>query len=121
MERPRRHVLHPAHPAAGAAPLSTLPAVPDGYTILFVSSTFAINSSPDARAPDDPCEDFAPVTVAGAVHPSGPARSVKELVDLIKARQVLRRANVIKQASIAGRSLGLQVVRHEHCWPESRS
>jgi hypothetical protein len=106
MKPTRRQFLHPA--AGAAAPIPTLPAVPDGYTILFASSTFAINPSLDAM-----------VRYADAVHRSGPARSVKELVDLIKARQVLRRANVMKQASIKGRSLGHQAVRREDSWPES--
>jgi tripartite-type tricarboxylate transporter receptor subunit TctC len=66
-------------------------ATPDGYTILFVSSSYVVNPSLYARAPYDPFKDFIPVTVAGdvantlIVHPSIPARSVKELVDLIKA------------------------------------
>src|SRR5438477_8528290 len=66
-------------------------AAPDGYTILFVSSSYVVNPSLYARVPYDPYKDFAPVTVAGdvantlIVHPSVPARSVKELVDLIKA------------------------------------
>jgi tripartite-type tricarboxylate transporter receptor subunit TctC len=66
-------------------------AAPDGYTILFVSSSYVVNPSLYARVPYDPFKDFIPVTVAGdvantlIVHPSVPARSVKELVDLIKA------------------------------------
>jgi tripartite-type tricarboxylate transporter receptor subunit TctC len=66
-------------------------AAPDGYTILFVSSSYVVNPSLYARVPYDPFKDFIPVTVAGdvantlIVHPSVPARSVKELIDLIKA------------------------------------
>ena len=66
-------------------------APPDGYTVLFVSSSFVVNPSLYAKIPYDPNKDFAPVTIAGAspnvlsVHPSVPAKSVKELVDLIKA------------------------------------
>src|SRR4051812_29438978 len=65
-------------------------AAPDGHTILFVSSSYVVNPSLYARVPYDPLKDFIPVTVAGdvantlIVHPSVPARSVKELVDLIK-------------------------------------
>ena len=63
----------------------------DGYTILMASSSFNVNSSLYAKAPYDPEKDFAPVTKAGAspnglfVNPSIPAKSVKELVDLLKA------------------------------------
>ena len=66
-------------------------AAPDGHTILFVSSSYVVNPSLYARVPYDPFKDFVPVTVAGdvantlIVHPSVAARSVKELIDLIKA------------------------------------
>jgi tripartite-type tricarboxylate transporter receptor subunit TctC len=63
----------------------------DGYTILFVSSSYTVNPSLYAKPPYDPDRDFAPVTKAAGspnglfVHPSIPAKSVKELVELIKA------------------------------------
>ncbi len=63
----------------------------DGYTILFVSSSYVVNPSLYNKVPYDPDKDFVPVTkAAGApnaliVNPSIPARSVKELVELIKA------------------------------------
>ncbi|HVY98332.1 MAG TPA: tripartite tricarboxylate transporter substrate binding protein [Dongiaceae bacterium] len=66
-------------------------AAPDGYTILVVSSSFVVNPSLYTRVPYDPYKDFAPVTIAGdspnvlVVNPSVPAKSVKELVDLIRA------------------------------------
>src|SRR6201991_3173068 len=37
---------------------------PDGYTILFVSSSYTVNPSLYAKAPFDPDRDFAPVTKA---------------------------------------------------------
>ena len=63
----------------------------DGYTILFVSSSYTVNPSLYAKPPYDPDRDFAPVTKAAGspnglfVNPSIPAKSVKELVDLLKA------------------------------------
>jgi tripartite-type tricarboxylate transporter receptor subunit TctC len=63
----------------------------DGYTILFVSSSYTVNTSLYAKPPYDPDKDFAPVTMAGTspnglfVHPSIPAKTLKELVDLLKA------------------------------------
>ena len=63
----------------------------DGYTILFVSSSYTVNPSLYAKPPYDPDKDFVPVTKAAGspnglfVHPSIPAKSVKELVELIKA------------------------------------
>jgi tripartite-type tricarboxylate transporter receptor subunit TctC len=65
-------------------------AAPDGFTVLVVSSSFVINPGLYARIPYDPFRDFAPITVAGdsphafIVHPSVPAKNMKELVDLIK-------------------------------------
>jgi len=65
-------------------------AAPDGYTILFVSSSYVVNPSLYAKVPYDPDRDFIPITKAGAathallVHPDVPAKSVQELVDLIK-------------------------------------
>ena len=66
-------------------------AVGDGYTILFVSSSYVVNPSLYHKVPYDPEKDFVPVTkAAGApnaliVNPMVPAHSVKELVDLIRA------------------------------------
>src|SRR4029078_6861836 len=63
---------------------------PDGYTILVASSSYVANPSLYAKNPYDPFKDFAPVTLAAAspnilvVHEDFPAKSVKELVDLIK-------------------------------------
>lgn len=63
----------------------------DGYTILVHGSSFIVNPSLYARVPFDPYKDFAPVTLAGTmpnvivVHPSVPARTVKELIALVKA------------------------------------
>jgi tripartite-type tricarboxylate transporter receptor subunit TctC len=66
-------------------------AAPDGYTILFVSSSFVVNPSLYAKVPYDPIKDFIPISVVAdapnllVVHPSVPATSVKELIALIKA------------------------------------
>jgi tripartite-type tricarboxylate transporter receptor subunit TctC len=66
-------------------------ATPDGYAILFVSSSFTVNPSLYAKPPYDAEKDFAPVTKAAGspnglfVHPDIPARSVKELVELLRA------------------------------------
>ena len=63
----------------------------DGYTILFVSSSYVVNPSLYHKVPYDPDKDFVPITkAAGApnaliLYPSVPARSVQELVALIKA------------------------------------
>ena len=67
-------------------------APPDGYTLLFSGpSSLSINPSLYAKLPYDALRDFAPVSLAGtapsllAVHPSVPARTVKELVAIARA------------------------------------
>jgi tripartite-type tricarboxylate transporter receptor subunit TctC len=65
-------------------------AAPDGYTMLFASSSYVVNPSLYPKIPYDPYKDFAPVTVAGdapnilLVNPSIPAKTVRELIDYIK-------------------------------------
>jgi len=67
-------------------------AAPDGYTILMGGASNAINMSLIAKMPYDTLRDFAPVShcVTGAnvlsVHPSLPAKNLKELIALAKAR-----------------------------------
>lgn len=64
-------------------------AVPDGYNLVIVSTSYAVNANL-YRLPYDPVEKVSPVGLIGtapfvlAVNPSVPARSVKELVELAK-------------------------------------
>ncbi len=65
-------------------------ATPDGYTVLATGSGFWITPLIQ-RTPYDPVKDFAPVALMTTspnilvVHPSLPARSVKEFIALAKA------------------------------------
>lgn len=64
---------------------------PDGYTIVLIPSGHAVNASLHRKLPYDSIRDFTPITLVGssplilAVHPSVPAKSVKELAALATA------------------------------------
>ena len=66
--------------------------IPDGYTLIVASPTIVINPSLYRNVSWDPIRDFAPLTLAGTlpnmlmVHPSLPARTVKEFIALARAR-----------------------------------
>jgi tripartite-type tricarboxylate transporter receptor subunit TctC len=80
--------------AAGNIGVETVArSAPDGYTLIVGhSGTFAVNVSLYEKLPFSPTKDFVPVTLIAmvpnllVVHPSLPAKSVKELVALAKAR-----------------------------------
>ena len=63
----------------------------DGYTMLLVSVTHSINPALDPRLPYDSVKDFTPVSLVAAspnamvLHPSVPARTVKEFIALARA------------------------------------
>ena len=65
---------------------------PDGYTLLMGVSTLAINPSMYSKLPYDAMRDFAPISQAVAVpnlltvHPSLPAKTVKEFIALAKSK-----------------------------------
>jgi len=66
-------------------------AAPDGYTLILVSSSHAINPALRKSLPYDTLKDFAPITQTAVqqlllvTHPSLPVKNVKELIALIKA------------------------------------
>ncbi|HWP87809.1 MAG TPA: tripartite tricarboxylate transporter substrate binding protein, partial [Burkholderiales bacterium] len=67
-------------------------APPDGYTLLLTATTHVISASLYQKLPYDAIRDFAPVMLIGSgpnvltVHPSLPAKNVRELIALAKAR-----------------------------------
>jgi tripartite-type tricarboxylate transporter receptor subunit TctC len=63
----------------------------DGYTLLIGSSTLWVNASLYPQIPYDPVRDFEPIIIGATspevlvVHPSVPAKTVQELVALVRA------------------------------------
>ena len=64
---------------------------PDGYTLLWMTTPFAINASLHKKLPYDTFKDFIPVIdvisvpLMMIVHPSSPAKSVTDLVQMAKS------------------------------------
>jgi tripartite-type tricarboxylate transporter receptor subunit TctC len=67
-------------------------AAPDGYTLLIISQTHATNESLVANKPFQLMRDFTPVSpiytgdLVMVVHPSVPAKTLKEFIALAKAK-----------------------------------
>jgi tripartite-type tricarboxylate transporter receptor subunit TctC len=67
-------------------------APPDGYTLLVTSPTLALSPLLYSNLPFDPAKDFAPVARLASienvmlVHPSVPAKTLKEFIALARAR-----------------------------------
>jgi tripartite-type tricarboxylate transporter receptor subunit TctC len=96
---------------------------PDGYTMLFAFSSYVTNPTLFKKVPYDPYKDFEPVTLAVvsttvlSVNPSVPAKTVKDLVALIRAnpgKYSFATGGVGTQPHLAGEqlrlSLGLDLV-----------
>lgn len=67
-------------------------AAPDGYTLLMMSNTHTVNESLIPNKPFQLMRDFVPIAPVNysdlllVVHPAVPAKTVKELLDLAKAK-----------------------------------
>lgn len=88
-------VVVESRPGAGGeiAAQAVSSAPPDGYTILFATSSFTLNTALDLAGYDF-IKDFAPVAFVGdypfvlVVNASSPVKTVKELIDLAKEKPV---------------------------------
>jgi tripartite-type tricarboxylate transporter receptor subunit TctC len=71
---------------------SVAKAAPDGYTLAVVATSFVINAAAYSKLPYDSVRDFAPITTVTlsplvlVSNPAVPARSVNELVALMKSK-----------------------------------
>ncbi|MGH8634814.1 MAG: tripartite tricarboxylate transporter substrate binding protein, partial [Burkholderiales bacterium] len=67
-------------------------AIPDGYTLMVVASSFSINPALHAKLPYHPVRDFTPITQLSkfpnmlAAHPSLPVRTLQDVIALAKAK-----------------------------------
>ena len=98
-------------------------AAPDGYTLLGAFAALAINPILFEKTPYDPVKDFEPISLAATsttilvVNPAVPAKSVDELVALVRAnpgKYSYSSAGIGTQSHLAGEqfrlSLGLDIV-----------
>jgi tripartite-type tricarboxylate transporter receptor subunit TctC len=85
-------VLNRAGAGGNIGSESVARAAPDGHTLLFGTTSPAIGPSLYAKLPFDVLKDFATISQASVapnilvVHPSVPARSVKELIAIARAK-----------------------------------
>ena len=91
-------------------------APPDGYTIFFGTiSTLATNVATHPKLPYDPLRDYAPITMTSynpyflVVHPSVPAKSVKEFIALARAKP--GHLNYASSGAGGGAHLALELFR----------
>lgn len=90
----RRQVVVDNRPGGGITIGSDLVAksAPDGNTVLIVTIAHAVNPSLHKTLPYDTEKDFSPISLVTAaplilvVHPSVPAKSVRELIAIAKSR-----------------------------------
>ena len=93
-ERWGQQVIIDPRPGAGGNIASEIvaKAPPDGYTLLTCAFAFTVNPSLFSKLPFDAQKDFAPVSLFAytanflTVHPSVPARTLKEFIALAKAK-----------------------------------
>ena len=92
-ERLGKQVIVENHAGAGGVLGSEMAAkaAPDGYTILIASAAYAFNPAL-YKLPFDPIKDLIPIAKLATgpnslvLHPSVPAKTVKELIALLKAK-----------------------------------
>jgi tripartite-type tricarboxylate transporter receptor subunit TctC len=87
----------------------------DGYTVLFTTTSLAINLSLQKKLAFDPLKTLTPLTLASSApyllvtHPSVPVRSLKGFFDLMRQRGVTM--NAASNGSGTAPHLGLEILK----------
>ena len=93
-EKLRVPIVIDNRPGAGSATGTGIvaAAVPDGYTVLFATTSFTINPNLYARVPYDPIRDFAPISKVASspfvvvVRPTRELQTLNDLLALARAK-----------------------------------
>jgi len=114
----RHQIIVDNRPGAGSQIGTDLvvKAPPDGYTVLMVDTAFTTNPSLYSKLPYDSIKDLVPVSLSASapviliVHPSVPAKTVKELVAL--ARSHPGALNFASGGSGSSTHLGVELLKY---------
>jgi tripartite-type tricarboxylate transporter receptor subunit TctC len=91
-------------------------APPDGYTLLAVAASFTMSPSLYKKLPFDPVQDFAAISMLSSlpnllvVHPSLPAKSVKDLI--AQARAQPGKLNYSSSGVATGTHMSMELFKH---------
>jgi tripartite-type tricarboxylate transporter receptor subunit TctC len=92
-------------------------AAPDGYTFVFVATSYGTLPALTPKMPYDPVKSFAPVALLGTsamtllVNPQVPANSLREFVDL--ARKQPGKMNYASPGTGSSQHLGMELFKQE--------
>lgn len=92
-------------------------AAPDGYTFLFVATSYGTLPALTPKMPYDPAKSFAPVALLGTsamtlvVNPQVPANTLREFIDL--ARKQPGKVNYASPGTGSSQHLGMELLKQE--------
>lgn len=113
----QQQVIVDNRPGGGSVPgtAAAANATPDGYTILWVSGAHAINAAFNRALPYDSIRSFAPVALFArmpfvlVVHPTVPAKTVPELIALVRGQP--GKLNYASSGTGSASHLGLEMLK----------
>jgi len=95
---------------------AVLNSAPDGYTLIMTPSTLAVNPAVHKKVRYDAVKDFAPITqVAGisnvlVVHPSVPAKTLREFIALAKSKP--GQLNYASAGAASSPHMSMELLKH---------